>query len=190
MFKLLRRLLLLVVVAWLLGEIALIPFAESRIEKEVAKRSRDTAAVSANIDSFPLAAGVLVTGKVRELTVTLERVTRIRVPFASVAFRVNGIAVDRAAILRGRAKIRSIDEGTITATIELGALGRLASLSGVDVRVEGRTLRAGPASVQLAQDILPCDPQARVDGDTVVITCEITELPEVLKGLEAPLLER
>lgn len=190
MFKWIRRLLLLVGALWLIGEVLLIPFAESRIEKEVAKQSRDTTAVGANIDSFPLAANVLVTGKVRELTVTLERVTRIRVSFASVAFQVTGIAVDRGAILRGRAKIRSIDRGTVTARLELGALGRLASLAGVDVRVEGRTLRAGPVSVQIAQDIVPCDPQARVDDDTIVLTCAITELPEVLRGLEAPLLER
>jgi hypothetical protein len=122
--------------------------------------------------------------------VTLERVTRIRVSFASVAFRVNGIAVDRGAILQGRAKIRSIDSGTVTARLELGALGRLASLAGVDVRVEGRTLRAGPVSIQIAQDIVPCDPVARVEDDTIVLTCTITELPEVLRGLEAPLLER
>jgi hypothetical protein len=189
-FKWIRRLLLLVVVLWIVGEILLIPFAESRIEREVAQRTRDTAGVNADIDSFPMAAGVLVTGKVRELTVTLHRVSRLSVNFASVAFSVSGIAVDRPAILQGRAKIRSIDSGTVTARLELGALGRLASLAGVDVRVEGRTLRAGPVSVQIAQELVPCDPQARVEDEVVILTCTITELPEILQGLSAPLLER
>ena len=188
MFKLLRWLIVLIVALWVIGELLLIPFAESRIESEVAKRTRDTAAVEADIDSFPMAAGVLATGKVRKLTVTLDRVSRLSVRFASVAFAVSGIEVDRTAILRGRARIRSIDGGTVTATIELGALGRLASLAGVDVTVTGRTLRAGGVDVQLAQDLIPCDPQARTEGDRIVLTCEVTELPEILRGLEAPLV--
>jgi hypothetical protein len=189
-FRLIRWLLLLVVALWIIGELLLIPFAESRIEREVARRTRDTAGVKADIDSFPMAAGVLVTGEVRKLTVTLERVSRLSVSFASVAFAVSGIEVDRPAIIQGRARIRSIDSGTVTATLELGALGRLASLAGVDVRVEGRTLRAGPVSVQLAQDLIPCDPRSRVSDDEVILTCTVTELPEILQGLSAPLLER
>jgi DUF2993 family protein len=187
-FKWIRRLVLLLVVGWIIGELLLIPFAESRIETEVAKRSRDTTAVDADIDSFPLAATVLVTGKVRKLTVTLERVARIGVRFASVDFAVSGIAVDRPAILRGRARIRSIDSGTVTATIELGALGRLASLAGVDVTVTGRTLHAGGIDVQIANDLVPCEPQARVSDDKVILTCTITDVPEILKDVEAPLV--
>lgn len=190
MFRWVRRLVLLVAVLWGIGEVLLIPFAESRIETEVAERSRDATAISANIDSFPLAASVLLTGKVRELTVTLDRIGRVGVSFAEVAFRVNGINVDRTAILQGRARVRSIDSGTVTARIELGAIGRLASLVGVDVRMDGRTLRAGPASIEIPADLVPCDPLSRVDDDTIVITCEITELPDVLQGISAPLLER
>lgn len=185
-----RRLLLLAVALWVVGEIALIPFAESRIEHEVSQRTRDATGVTADIDSFPLAAGVLATGNVRKLTVTLDRVSRLSVSFASVSFAVSGIEVDRAAILQGRARIRSIDSGTVTARLELGALGRLASLVGVDVRMDGRTLRAGPASVEVPRELVPCDPQSRVSGDVVILTCTLTELPEVLEGLSASLLER
>jgi hypothetical protein len=190
MFKLIRRLLLLVVVLWIVGEILLIPFAESRIEREVSQRSRDATAIQADIDSFPLAAGTLLTGKVRKLTVTLDRISRLSVRFASVAFAVSGIEVDRAAIVRGRAKIRSIDGGTVTATLELGALSRLASLAGIDVSVTGRTLHAGPVNVEIPQDLIPCEPDARTDGDKVILTCTVSELPEILRGLEAPLVDR
>jgi hypothetical protein len=189
-FKWIRRLVLLLVVGWIVGEILLIPFAERRIEREVAQRSRDTTAVDADIDSFPLAASVLVTGKVRKLTVTLDRVARVGVRFASVSFAVSGIEVDRPAILRGRAKIRSIDSGTVTATLELGALGRIASLAGVDVTMTGRTLHAGGVDVEIPRDLVPCEPTSRVDGDKVILTCTISELPEVLQGLSAPLLDR
>ncbi len=190
MFKWIRRLVLLVVVLWVIGELLLIPFAESRIESEISRRSFHVAGVEADIDSFPLAAGVLVTGKVRKLTVTLDRVDRVGVRFASVAFAVSGIAVDRPAILRGHSRFRSIDSGTVTATIELGALGRLASLAGVDVSVTGRTLHAGPVDVEIPSDLIPCDPQARVSDDQVILTCTITEVPDVLKDAAATRRER
>jgi hypothetical protein len=188
--KFVRRAVLLVVVLWIIGEFLLIPFAESRIEQEVSRRTRDTASVEADIDSFPLAARVLATGKVRELTVTLDRVGRVGVRFASVAFAVSGIEVDRPAILRGRARIRSIETGTVTATIELGALGRLASLAGIDVSVSGRTLRAGPASIEIPLDLVPCDPQSRVEDEKIILTCTVTEVPEILQDVSTPLIER
>ena len=190
MFRWIRRLLLLAVVLGVIGELLLIPFAEARIEKKVAESTRDTTAVKADIDSFPLATGVLLTGEVRKLTVTLDRVSRLSTRFASVAFEVKGIEVDRPAILQGRAKIRSIDSGRVIATLELGALGRLASLVGVDVSMTGRTLHAGPVDIEIPRDLVPCDPQSRVEEDKIILTCTVTELPEVLKGLEAPLLDR
>jgi hypothetical protein len=189
-FKWIRRLVLLVLVLWVIGEFLLIPFVESRIEKEVAQRTRDTTAVEADIDSFPLAASVLLTGKVRKLTVTLDRVARVGVRFASVAFAVSGIEVDRPAILQGRAKIRSIDKGTVTATLELGALGRLASLAGIDVSIEGRTLRAGGVSLEIPEDLVPCEPRSHVEDERIILTCTVTEVPEILQDLSAPLLDR
>jgi hypothetical protein len=178
--RLIRWLLILVVAAWIVGEILVIPFAESRIEKEVAERNRDTATVEADIDSFPLVAGVIFTGNVRELTVTLDRVARQALTFAEVKFELSGIEVDRPAILRGDPRISDIDRGTVTATIELGALGRLASLAGVDVTVVGRTLRAGSFSATISDDLIPCSPTARVEDERIVLSCEIDDVPQFL----------
>ena len=178
--RLIRYGLVLLVALWLIGELLLIPFAERQTAREVAARTRDTAAVSADIGSFPLAARVLFTGKVPRLSVTLDRVARASVRFAEVRFDLEGISVDRPAMLRGRAQVESIDRGTVTATIEIGALGRLASLAGIDVRVVGRTLNAGRVSVAIAEDLVPCNPEASVDGERVILTCAIDDVPDVL----------
>ncbi|MEX0875677.1 MAG: LmeA family phospholipid-binding protein [Actinomycetota bacterium] len=178
--RLLRFVMIVLAGLWLVGEIAVIPFAESRIESEVADRTRDATAVEANIGSFPLASRVLITGKVPKLTVTLERVARQALTFAEVRFEVFGIHVDRTAILRGQARIEDIDRGTVTATIELGALGRIAESAGVQARVEGRTLLVGGVSRAIARDLVPCAPDARIEDQNVILSCTIDEVPDIL----------
>jgi hypothetical protein len=178
--RLLRFVIIALAGLWLVGEIAVIPFAESRIEREVADRTRDAAAVKAKLSSFPLASRVLVTGKVPNLTVTLERVARQALTFAEVRFEVFGIHVDRTAILRGQARISDIDRGTVRATIELGALGRIASLAGVEARIEGRTLRVGGVTAAIAEDLVPCAPDARIEDQRVILSCTVDEVPDIL----------
>lgn len=176
----LRLVLTLIVGLWIVAEIAVIPFAENRLETEVAERSRDTTAVKADIDSFPLIASVLATGEARKLTVTLERVARLTLRFTEVRFELSGIHIDRSAILEGRARVDDIDRGKVTAIIDRATLGRLASLAGIDVDVTGRTLTAGRLSFPIADDIIPCDPQARMEESTIVLSCEIEEVPGFL----------
>ncbi len=178
--RLIRFVLILVVGLWLVGEIALIPLANTQIEREVADRTRDEASVNASIGSFPVAARVLITGKVPRLTVTLDRVARQALTFAEVEFALRGISVDRAAIFRGKARVEDIDSGTVTATIDAGVLGRIASLAGVNVRVEGRTLRVADRALALDRDLLPCAPQARIDNDKVILSCTIDQVPDIL----------
>jgi hypothetical protein len=178
--RLFRFLFLVIAGLWLVGEIALIPLANARIENEVAKRTRDATNVNASIGSFPVATRVLITGKVPELSVTLERIARQALTFAEVKFDLSGIGVDRPSILQGKAKINSIDSGTVTATIDAGVLGRIASLAGADVRVDGRTLRAGGRALALDQELIPCEPTARIEDDKVLVTCTLDEVPDIL----------
>lgn len=179
----LRLLVIVIVGLWIVAEVAVIPFAESRIETEVAERSRETTAVKADIDSFPLIASVLATGEARKLTVTLERVARLTLRFTDVTFELHGIHIDRSAILQGRPRVDDIDRGTVTASIDLGFLGsltRIASRLGLDVDVEGRTLQVGGFSAPIAEDLIPCDPDARVEEDRVILSCEIEDVPQFL----------
>ena len=179
--RLIRYVLIALVGLWLVGEVAAIPVAERLIEQEVDGRYRDAASVDVDIDSFPLVARVLLTEKVRRLTVTLARVARQEITFADVRFELSGIVVDRAAILRGNPRVKEIDRGSVTTTIDVGALGGIASLTGADVRVSGRTLYAGSLTAKIDNDLVPCPPQARVvAGDRIILSCEIEEFPEAL----------
>jgi hypothetical protein len=184
----LRKLVIVLVVllagAWLVVEIVSIPVGERMVEERVAERNENAATVTADIDSFPLVTRVLLTGNVKELTVTLDEVARQAVTFAQVRFEFAGIEIDRSSLRGGDFRVTAIDRGTITATIDLGAvggaLGRIATRAGLDVRVSGRTLFVGPASIELSSELLPCDPDARIEGDQVVLSCTIDEVPEAL----------
>ncbi len=182
--KKLRLVVIVIVGLWLLAELAVIPLAQGQIEKAVAQRSEGEAGVSADIDSFPMITRVLLTGQVKELSVTLDQVARQRLTFAEVTFQVSGIDVDRAAILQREVKIKSIDRGTVTATVDLGALGgilgRIGSFIGNDVRVEDGQLHIGPSSFPLGDDIFPCDPDGQIEGEQVILTCSTTEIPDAL----------
>jgi len=182
-----RKLLIAAIVLgglWLVGEMAAVPFAERQIEQRVAERNREAATVRADIDSFPLVSRLLFTGRVNEVDVTLDRVVRRRLTFAEVRFELAGLDVDRAALIRGDARVTAIDRGTISATIDAGALsailGRVLEAVGANVRVSGRTLLVGPASFQIPSDLMPCEPEARVEGEQVIVSCTIDEFPEAL----------
>jgi hypothetical protein len=56
--------------------------------------------------------------------------------------------------------------------------------------MSGRTLRAGPATVEIPRDLVPCEPESRVEDDTVIVTCTLTEVPDILQDVSAPIVER
>ena len=185
--KKLRLVLIVLVGLVVVAELLVVPLAESQVESAVAERSEGEAGVSADIDSFPLISRVLLTGRVKELNVTLDQVARQRLTFAEVTFSLSGIEVDRAAILRRTVRVKDIESGTVTATLELGRLGSV--LGGIgralgfgtdDVRVERGTLHVGPTSFPIGDDLFPCDPDGRVEGDQVILTCTITDVPDAL----------
>lgn len=178
--RLIRWLVLALVGLWLVGEFAATPIAERVIEQEVTGRYRDAASVNADIDSFPLVARVVVTEKIGRLTVTLERIAQQTITYAEVRFELSGIVLDRSALLRGDPRVERIDRGSVTATIDIAALEGIPSLEAADVRVDGRILRAGPTAIEIDKELVPCTPQARVEGDRIILSCEIDEVPQSL----------
>ncbi|MGH2760417.1 MAG: LmeA family phospholipid-binding protein [Actinomycetota bacterium] len=178
--RLFRLLLVLLAVLWLAGELTVVPIAEGRIEQRVAELNRDAANVNANIDSFPLVSRLVFTGRVNEVTLTLERVARARLTFAEVRFALEGIEVDRATLLQRQPKVTAIDRGTITAVIDTGVLGNVASALRLNPRVRGRTLVVGLLSFPIPSDLVPCQPEVRVEDNDVIVSCTIDEVPEVL----------
>ena len=178
--RVLRLLIVLLAVLWLLGELAVVPIAEGRIEQRVAELNRDAANVNADIDSFPLVSRLVFTGRVNEVTLTLERVARARLEFAEIRFALSGIEVDRATLLQRQPRVTAIDHGTITAVIDAGVLGNVASALRLNPRISGRNLVVGPLSFPIPSDLVPCQPEVRVDESDVIVSCTIDEVPQVL----------
>lgn len=182
------RKLLLVLVAlmalWVVAEIAVIPsLAESEVEQQVSARTQDVGEVDADIDSFPLATGVLLTGRIREATITLDRAVRQDVTYATVRFRMSGIRLDRATLFSDP-RITAIDRGTVVAEIDLNdlspLLGRISERIGADVEISGGSFSIGGVSTRFAQDFFPCDPDGTVEGGRVILSCSIDDVPEIL----------
>ena len=178
--RILRLLIVLVAVLWLLGELAVVPIAEGRIEQRVAELNRDAANVSAGIDSFPLVSRLVFTGRVNNVTLTLERVARARLTFTEIRFELEGIEVDRATLFQRQPKVTAIDRGRITAVIDAGVLGNVAAGLRLNPRIRGRSLVVGPVSFPIPSDLVPCEPEVEVADSDVIISCTIDEVPEVL----------
>ena len=179
--RLLRLLVVLLALAWLVGEIAAIPVADRMLEQEVSAHTRGVAGVKASVGTFPIVTRFVLTGRVSRATVTLDRVTRLALRFTEVRFDLSGVALDRARLLRSRqARITAVDRATITATVDTGALPPQAAAISRNVHVSGRTLLLGSASFTLSSDILPCSPDAHVIGNDVILSCTIDHVPPAL----------
>jgi hypothetical protein len=165
---------------WIVGEIAIVPLAESKVEQRAAAQVEGEASVTADIDSFPLAARVLLTGVVDRMSMRFEEIARQQLTFADLEIVVEGIEVDRGSILDQKLRVTAIDRGTVTATIDASALPPLARRVIGQARVSDRALILGPVSFQLASDVLPCPPDVRVEEDRIILSCSIDEIPEAL----------
>lgn len=195
---------LLVVIVLLAAAVELLapPVIEDRIEAHVRERSAGTVGVSADVGPFPVVTRLLATEKVGRLGVTLDEVAGVDVSFASVRFGLRGVALDRAALLNGNIRVRSIDAGEVTATIDVAVL---SDRLGVPLRVEGDQLVVGAAEIPVPIDVvsglltlpgadvgglelideryLPCaaPPTAELGEGRVLLSCTLEGVPLVLQ---------
>lgn len=200
-----RSLVTIIVLAAGLGVVAELiapSLVESRIEEQVRAESRGAARVEAEVDSFPLVTRLLVTEEVEEVEVTLVEVADVPVPLATVRFGLEGLVVDRSALLRGEVEIRDVATGLleveITAAQLSEALGAPVRLEPgrVTVEVGGEPLtaevQAGPSELQLVvegvgtesiplpAELIDCEPMIAVADGRIVASCRISEVPSVL----------
>jgi hypothetical protein len=180
--RLLRWVALLVIGLWVVAELVAIPVTNNVVEREVAAHNRGAATVHASAGPFPLLTRLAVTGRVNHVAVTLDRVAGQRLRFSEIRFDVRGADIDRGALLGGNFRMRSIDSGTVTATINLPDLGIAAPISS-PARVVGRTLFVGRAGFTIDSDLIPCSPQASVSGDHIVLDCGFTSIPSIFVQL-------
>ncbi|MDP8929997.1 MAG: DUF2993 domain-containing protein [Actinomycetota bacterium] len=178
---------------------------EARIEERVRERTRDVAGVSADVDSFPIVARLLTTGRIRHMTLTLDQLVRQRVTFATVRFSVEGLELDRDVLLRRQeVELRDIETGMLTAELTAAVISNLVgapvelrpgqvsvTLGGTTVtaqpEIRDRTLRlsgrrATALRVTLPEELATCTPDVEVQLGRMVLSCRIQELPSLLKG--------
>ena len=175
---------------WLIGEVAVASVAEGQIESRVEASTEGATRVSADLQSFPTVARLLTTGKISKITVRFDEIARRRLEFADFSITMEGVSVDRGSIFSGDPEIRSIESGRVEAFIRSsflsGALGFASRLLGeLPIEVRDRQLFIGgplgaSAPIPLPGDLFPCDPDAELRDDGVLLSCTIDEVPEQL----------
>lgn len=184
-------------------ELAAPSFFEARTEQRVRERTRDVAVVDVEVDSFPVVTRLLTTGRIRHMTLTLEQLVRQRVTFASVRLSVEGLELDRSALLqRQEVDLRDIETGMLTVELTAQALSDLVGApvelrpGQVSVKVAGRTVtsqpeirgrtlrlagrQVAPLSLLLPEEMATCIPSLEVQVGRMVLSCRIEELPSLL----------
>lgn len=200
MKKLLLALVLLVVAAGLVAEVLTPRLVEARIEERVADNTEGRVTVEANVQSFPFLPGLATEGKIRRLTLTLDDVFGQQLP-ADASFDLEGIHLDRQALLEGTVEVRDVDRGTVSVEVTEQTLSDALGVP-VDIRPDAVVLN--PAGVSVEADLaveagnvvisaagvggldvplpenLPCEPVLEQEGGVVRLSCGFEGLPAIL----------
>lgn len=191
--RLLTLLAGLLVVAVVAAEIAVPPWAETRAEERVAAETDGRVTAEVSLSGPPLVMPVLLDSTVDRATVRLDQVGDRPVPL-DVVFELDGIEVDRKALLSGNLEVTDVEAGVVRVRADLNdrvptglepVADQLAEL-GLDrlleaaaegaVRVQGGRLEADGLSVAVEE--ASCTTTAR---DLVVtIRCRLAEIPPFL----------
>jgi hypothetical protein len=188
-----RKLFLLAVVGGLalLVELLAPPFVERRLEDGIHERTRDVARVRAETDSFPLVTRLLATGEVRSVAIELVEVAGREIPFATIGYELHGVTLSRSALAAGRVRVEQIDRGVITAYLTEEGLsetfGREVQIDPGRIEVAARAAQLvlevtglGPQQLPVPADVLPCEPEAALEADRIVLRCTIHDVPPIL----------
>lgn len=135
---------------------------------------------TASIDSFPFLGRLVVNGRVERVSVHQEDVKARGIRFTAIDVDLRGVHVDRGALVRHRrVELTGIDRGTVTATVGLGELLRLAGSAVTGgVRLDDGVLVIGDVRLDLAgSPLLPCVTSLRFEGTAVALTCRLHDPP-------------
>jgi hypothetical protein len=189
--------------------------AESKIEERAATVASGgvgaAATISAHIDSFPFVARLLLSGDAGNIELHADRVANGTITLSALDLRLDGVRLNKDVLLSShRAELTSIDHGVVTASLTAPDLSKVVGVpvtigdGKVSVTVRGRTvaaevvaagdgieLRINPLpafKVPFAKsDLLPCGlADGRVQGDRLILTCKITEVPPALFTFSSP----
>ena len=184
-----RILLVLVVAAAVVAELALPSFVEARVERTVREHTDGVASVDASTGDFPFLPDLLAAGVADRLDVTLREIDGREIAIGTVALRLEGIQLDRSRLLAGTVEVVDIAAGQVLVELEEAAisdaLGVPVDLDPAMLELAGRALEVvapDGASLDLPvpEDLLPCRPDVEVVESVVRLTCEFDEVPGVL----------
>lgn len=189
MRKLLIALVVLAVVLGI-GELLAAELAENTIVERLEEAT--DAEASADVASFPLITGTLVTERVRSLDVTLTGLTTEEVHFDEVTIDVEGIRLPRNRLFDRNFRPTAIDGGTVSTFVSVTSLGEAlgvpleeidpatatAELSGGTLTLEAPGI--GAISAEFPDEVLPCSATGRVSSDGVRLSCSVDSIPEVV----------
>jgi hypothetical protein len=191
----LTLLLVMLVAAALIAEALTPRVIEGRVEQAVAAAIPQAADVAAVVGDTPFLPPLLTEGHVASLDVRLRDVATPAVTVAAVDFAFEDVVLDRRALLRRELVVHDLGAGRVRA--EVAAEDLVAALDlptdrlpdavtdAIDVEA-GLIELAGRAagSVRLPEGLLPCDPAVTVRHAVVELTCEVSELPPILRDLD------
>lgn len=199
---------LLALLAVILGLLVVADVTAKRLaEEELADRVRarvpEAGSTSASIHSFPFLPRLLASGRVAEVDAAVTDVTVRGLQFASIEVVLRGVELDRRQLVdQRRVVLQSIQFGRVTAEVTDDALseafGTPVTLEDgrASVSVRGRRVEAevavrdgelvvGGAGISLpglnvVAPLLPCVANAEIGDGRVLLTCDVTEIPEEL----------
>ena len=144
--------------------------------------------VETDVDTVGQATRLLLTGKIPRLKVTIDDMIPNIVAFTSFVVDIREVELDRVSLLRGKAQVRSIGSGSLSAELRPAGIasfvGWAIELSPVKTEVEVRDgglllrTRGLPAvRIPVPNELFPGRPTADVVGGRVRLRATFDELP-------------
>ena len=204
-----RKLLLLaVVVAVLLvvADLAARQVAEEQVAERVAATEGVEGQARARIDSFPFLTGLLASGTVSDLAVSVDDVRTERLRFASVTVDLEEVRISREILLsERRVVLQDVGKGTVRVELTQEEISRVLDLpvaverGRIRVRVAGQqvtaaasirdnVLRLQVAGVQVPAlpiprlPLVPCLADVELLPGRVLLSCRLEQVPPDLVG--------
>lgn len=180
-------------------------YAESQLEARALEAGSGSATAAASIRSFPFLGRLLVSGSVPEADVRVTGTWVGPLRLAAVEVEASGVELDRDAMLAGDVRLDGIHRGRVTVELDATAITEVLDLPVTISDDVVQVARAGvPVAATVALDdgtlvvrvaglpavrvpvgdtpLVPCAATGvSVAGGRVRLTCEVDELPAVLK---------
>lgn len=181
-------------------------FAEGKLADRAREAARDPDAADAAITSFPFLGRLAASGSVPHVVVRVTGANAGPLRLAAVEVEAWGVSLDRDSLLSGDVRLQDIDRGVVAVELDASAITDVVDLP---VRITGGTVRVGNEAVGVdaavtvdasgalvlrvaglrtltvpvvRTPLIPCAATTvSVQDDRVRLSCEVDELPEVLR---------